>query len=116
MRSDATEFTWNMDSGDERYTSEQARQWLHDTVTRKKPVAPVYDDLRELSKHSGVRPTLVETTMLNDRDRLMDSPEWQTVPDRLRAWLMYVDDEEIPVITDAVVNAVISYYREYQEA
>ena len=115
MSSEATDFTWNMDVGGERYTSEQARAWLHDTVTRKNPVSLVYDDLVQLSRHSGVRPTLVETAMLNDRSRLMDSPEWQTLPDRLRAWLMWVDDSEIPAITDAVVNAVIHYYRGHQE-
>ncbi len=112
MSSNITDFSWNISVGDKHCTAEEGRQWLHDTVTRKNPVSPVFHDLEALSKHSGVRPTLVEVTLLNDRNRVMDSPEWPTFPDRLRAWLMWVDDSEIPAITDAVVNAIVAYYRE----
>ena len=95
---------------DTRYTTEQAEAWLRSVVA--KPTLRFCDDVAELDDGLNLNPSLQHVGLLNNRDELMQSPVWPTLSDSLCAWLVWVDEDEIPAITDAVISAAVAHYRE----
>jgi hypothetical protein len=94
-------------------TRAQADKWLHDVVTNHELMQRFYDDVAALSKRLNIHPRLQDVAALNQRDALINDHEvWPALPNSIRAWLVWVDDAEIPMITDAVISAVVAYYRE----
>jgi hypothetical protein len=105
---------WNFidDGTGIRHTAEAAWEMLLHAVINREATQRFYDDMVKLSKHFNIKPTLQDVAALNQRDALMNDPVWETLPDSFRAWLIWVDKDEIPDITDAAVSAAVSYYRQ----
>jgi hypothetical protein len=95
-----------------RPTAEAAWEVLLHAMLNREVTQHFYDDLVWLSGHFDIKPTLQDVAALNQRDELMNEPIWETLPDSLRAWLIWVDKDDIPDITDAVVSAAVAYYRQ----
>ncbi|BBY05433.1 hypothetical protein [Mycobacterium noviomagense] len=101
-------FTWDV----EDYTPDQAREWLRATVTDKRNFGALYGQMYQLDERSGIRPPLIWVAALHDRDSIVDSAVWPTLADDLRAFLVLVDDSQIAQVTNTVIEAYLTRYRQ----
>jgi hypothetical protein len=104
---------WDLiDKDDTTVTRAQADKWLRKVLENPKLMAHFYDDVSALSEDLHLRPRLQDVGLLVNRDRLMRDPTWPTLPNSLRAWIIFVDEAEIQPTIDAVVSAALAHYDE----
>src|SRR5690349_21393326 len=101
--------TQDTEDGSERpMRHDEAGAWLHSVLTTK-PTLRHCDALERLDDALGITPTLSHVGLLNNRDLLMRSPAWEQLSDADRAWLVWVDEADIPVITESVISAALAH-------
>lgn len=103
--------TWSMDQGDQLFTADEARRFLHDVLPDRDLVGKYWDHLVRIDKAIGIRPPLTWGACLAQRDGVMQDRElWESLNDTLRAWMVVLDDNEIDALVAMIVENAVAHY------
>ena len=97
-----------IDEKGRQWTVQDDEDWLYGIVTNRARAEEHWDDMRVIDRARGhhVQPGLEWLCCINDREQLINSELWPMLSDKLKVWLIVVDDADIETVTREAVHDI----------
>lgn len=107
-----------IDAKGRRWTSSDVEDWYFRIVTNPGLAQKYWQYLRAIDSAPGrahIDLGLIWCACINNRDQVMESERWDKLSDKIKVLVMWVDDEDIEMLTRLTIHEVVTWVDDHWE-